>query len=197
MSKMFNSTTVVVGVAISFCSMFVANPYGILTTTACPVLWWDTMFSSPEHVPYHRLKSLLEVPREPILNFPDLEILKPQVCGGHQTSASCTFPQTLPSLVEHYPKLPLCPKILQTLALSSLSTHPRASSLLQTACCGLELHQAVPLSASMLLPLPRLPLPLCSVTTLSLDTTQDKAHPLPSSSCSKTKQKEAKKKKKE
>ena len=112
MSKRFNSITVVVGIVNCFCSRFVEDPYGMPTTTACPVLWWETMFSSPEHVPYHKLKSLLEVPRETNLNFPDSETLKPQVWGGCQTPTSCTFPQTLPSLVEHYPKLPLCPKPL-------------------------------------------------------------------------------------
>lgn len=169
MSKRFNSMTVVAGIVICFCSVFVEIPRGMPTTTACPVLWWEAMFSSPDCVPYHKQKSLLEVSRETILKFPDSEILKTQVWGGHQTPTSCAFPQTLPSLVEHYTKLPLCPKPLQTLALFSLSTWPRASSflsmILQTSFCGLELHQALPLSASMLLPLHCLPLPLCAPTT--------------------------------
>lgn len=79
MSKRFNSITVAVGVVICFRSRFVEDPYGMPTTSVCPVLWWEMMFSSPEHVLYHKLKSLLEVPREAILNFPDSEILKPQV----------------------------------------------------------------------------------------------------------------------
>lgn len=37
MSKMFNSVTLVVGGGICFCSEFVEDPYGMPTTTACPV----------------------------------------------------------------------------------------------------------------------------------------------------------------
>lgn len=72
------------------------------------------MFNSPEHVPHHKLKSLLEVPREIIPKFPDSEILKLQVCGGCQTPTSCTFPQTFP---RHFSKLPWCPKPLQALSI--------------------------------------------------------------------------------
>lgn len=189
-SKRFDSITVVAGVVSWFCSRFVEDPYGVPTTTACPVLRWETTFSSPERVPYHKLKSLLEVPRETILNFPDSEILRPQVWGCRQTPTSCTFPRTLPSLVEHYPKLSLCPKPPQALALFSLSTQPRTSSLLsmilQTAFWGLEAHQTVPLRASMLLPLHCLPLPPV-LLPVSLDTAQDQAHPLSRSPYSKTK----------
>lgn len=50
-SKRLHSITVVV---VLFLSM---------TTTSCPVLWWEIMFSSLESVPC-KLKSLLEMPKE-------------------------------------------------------------------------------------------------------------------------------------
>lgn len=88
------------------------------------------MFNSPECVPHQKPKSLLEVPREIILNFPDSETLKLQVYGGCQTPTSCTFPQTLPRPVEHYSNLPLYAKPLQALALFFFLYEPGASFLL-------------------------------------------------------------------